>query len=238
MKMIYLLVFASLFTIAASASDNPHLIIVNGVAEKTVDPDIVVLHINILGRAPTAKGAQALQIEHYDKVKAVVEKYKIKKEDFKTEDFSVNPETNYVQATGENKIVGYRVDHRIKIVYRKIDAVGQVIDALTVGSRGDKSGISVSQIVWDYEKRSVVENAAMADAVKAARSKAEDLAKAAGVTIKAVHRIENYSASSPVARDMMMEADAGFAKLSKRSSTELSASQIKVRVDVQMQFEI
>lgn len=238
MKTICLIALLNLFTFTAIAASEPHLIIVNGVAERTVDPDIVVLHINILGRAPTAKAAQALQVAHYEKVKAIVQKHKIKKEDFKTEDFSVNPETNYVQATGENKIVGYRIDHRIKIIYRKIDVVGQVIDELTEGSRGDKSGISVSQIVWDYEKRSVVENSAMAEAVKAARAKAEDLAKAAGVSIKAVHRIENYSASSPVARDMMMEASAGFAKSAAAPPTELSAGQIKVRVDVQMQFEI
>lgn len=49
-----------------------------------VDPNMLVLQIESWGKASSAKSAQDLQATQYGNLKAVVEKFKIKKDDFST----------------------------------------------------------------------------------------------------------------------------------------------------------
>ena len=82
------------------------------------------------------------------------------------------------------------------------------------------------------------EIAALADAVKNARAKASELASAAGVQLKAVHRIQHSSETPPIAQPMMFEAASLKRGGMAPAQTELSSGQIRVRVEVQMEFEI
>ncbi len=216
-------------------ADVPNLIVVNGTAERSIEPNMTVLQIESWGKATSAKTAQETQASQYAKIKNVIEKFKIKKDDFRTENFTVAPEYIYDQKTQSNKITGYRVSHQIGIIYRKTDDVGSLVDALTAVSKNDAGGVNVQNISWDFDKKSVLENTALADAVKSARAKAEELAKAAGVKIKAVHRIQFQTGSAEPVRPMMMKVRAMDVS---DAPTELSAGQVKVTVDVQMEFEI
>ena len=238
-----LFLFGLSFSVGAHAgSDNLHLILVNGLAEKTVEPNMVNLQIESWAKATSAKAAQDLQAQNFNKIKSLIEKNKIKKEDFQTQNFSVNPESTYDQKTQTYKVTGFRVSHQISLIVRKTDEVGGLIDRL-VSLSTDKitsssSGVNVQNISWDYDKRSIVESAAVGEAVKAARLKAEELAQAAGVSIKAVHRLQHTSRAvmpqSPVVEMKAMRASDS----SSLASTELSAGTVKVMVEVQMEFEI
>lgn len=233
MKFFAILFFMGL---TSFADTERHLIYVNGVAEKTVEPNMVLIQLESWAKASTAKAAQEQQALQFSKVKSSLEKFKIKKEDIQTEGFSVYPEYVYDQKAQTNKITGYRVSHTVSVTYYKTEDAGVLLDSL-VTSKGDSSGINIQSVAWDYDKKSVVETATLGDAVKNARSKAEDLAQAAGVVIKAVHKIQHTSHAPPVSQPMyeraaMKSMDAGAAP------TELSGGQIKVRVEVQMEFEI
>lgn len=242
-SLVVLFFTGLIFSLTASAAvDSMHLIIVNGIAEKTIEPNMVTLQIESWAKATSAKVAQDLQAQSFNKIKSIIEKNKIKKEDFQTQNFSVSPESTYDQKTQTYKVSGFRVSHQISLVIRKTDEVGAMIDHLVALSSeklaGSSSGVNVQNISWDYDKRSVIESAAVGDAVKAARLKAEELAKAAGVSIKAVHRLQHTSRSvmpqSPVLEMKAMRASDS----ASLASTELSAGTVKVIVDVQMEFEI
>lgn len=231
--------FAVLFFVGLTsfADTDMHLIYVNGVAEKTVEPNMVLIHLESWAKAPTATAAQEQQALQFGKVKSSLEKFKIKKEDIQTQGFSVYPEYTYDQKAQLNKISGYRVSHSVLLTYRKTEDAGTLLDSL-VTSKGEISGVNIQSVSWDYDKKAEVETATLGDAVKNARSKAEDLAKAADVIIKAVHKIQHTSYAPPVAQPMyeraaMKSMDAGVV-----APTELSSGQIKVRVEVQMEFEI
>ena len=219
------------------AETDLHLIYVNGVAEKTVDPNMVHINIESWAKASTAKQAQERQALLYDAIKLTIEKFKIKKEDVQTEGFSVYPEHTYDQKTQTNKMTGYKVSHRILITYRKIDDAGVVLDSLAT-SKGDIGGVNISSVSLDFDKKSVVENSVLAEAVKNARAKAEELAKAADVIIKTVHKIQFSSSAPPIAEPMYEKAAMRMMSDSAAPPTELSSGKIKVRVDVQMEFEI
>jgi len=231
------LIFIS--SLIAYANDNPHLIAVNGVAEVTVDPNMAIIQIDSWAKAPTAKAAQERQADQYKRIKAVIEKFKIKDEDFKTESFSVNPDYSYDQKAQKNKVTGFFANHYVNITFKKVSDAGALVDELiSVGKQDTLGGVSIQNLAWDTDKRDTYENEAIGQAVKGARSRAEELAKAAGVKIKAVHRISHTSytpqqtfLAASKSRGMM-ESDASV------GGTELSSGKIKIRVDVQMEFEI
>lgn len=238
-RYFFLAVIYFLSLTASAASEDMHLIAVNGVAENTVDPNMVTLLVDSWGKASTVKPAQEIQAAQYKKIQAVIEKYKIKKDDFKSENFSVQPEMVYEPKTQRNKITGYRASHQINITFRKIEEVGALVDDLIQASKNDtQSGVSIQNIFWETDKRSVYENAVINDAVRGARSRAEELAKAAGVKIKAVHRITHMSYAPSQAFSRMEKAMAASADADEGGGTQLSPGKIKIRVEVQMEFEI
>ena len=237
-KKIFFITALFLPLAAWSNGENLHLIMVNGIAEAQVDPNMVILQIESWGKATGAKAAQEIQSTQYAKLKNVIEKFKIKKEDFKTENYSMNPDYLWDQKTQKNKTTGYRVSHQITITLRKIEQAGPLIDDVTAAGKNDLTGgVTIQATSWDSDKKSVVETSVINDAVRNARSKAEELAKAAGVKIKAVHRISHSTNSFA---PPMAEMDASVQSLSQEKGrpTELSSGKIKVQIDVQMEFEI
>ncbi len=219
------------------ADTDMHLIYVNGVAEKTVDPNIVLLQVESWAKALSAKQAQEQQALQYATITSAIVKFKIKKEDVQTEGFSVYPEYTYDQKTQSNKMTGYKVSHRVKITYRKVDGAGALLDSL-VTSKSDIRGINIQSVFLDYDNKSVLENSLLNEAVKNARAKAEMLTTAADVIIKAVHRIQFSSDAPPIAEPMYEKAAMRAMSDSVSPPTELSSGKIKLRVEVQMQFEI
>lgn len=232
--VIVMLTIFSVFSVRAAGLLN--LIVVNGIAERSIDPNMAVVQIESWAKASSAKSAQAIQAAQYAKIKMTVDKFKIKKDDFQTENFTVAPEYVYDQKTQSNKMTGYHVNHQIILIYRKADDVGSLVDALTAGAKVESGGVNVQNISWDYDKKTVIENAALADAVKMARAKAEELAQAAGVKIKSVHKIQFQTGSAVAPRPLMQMR--AMESMKSGGATEISSGQVKVSVDVQMEFEI
>ncbi len=239
MSMKYLILFLglSVFGFNSFAESDLHLIYVNGLAEKTIEPNMAVIRIESWAKALTAKAAQEQQAQQYANLKSTFEKFKINNDDIQTENFSVSPDTVYDQKTQVSKLVGYRAHHSVLVTYRKVNDVGALLDSL-VTSKADAHGVSVQNISWDYDKKHEIETATLDEAVKEARSKAEDLAEAAGVSIKAVHKIQHTSYAPPVASPMYEKSALRSSFGEGAPATELSVGKIKMHVEVQMEFVI
>lgn len=238
MKKILALILASGMMISTAFADETKVISVNGIGEKSLDPNMVTLTLEVWSRGPTAKQAQQMAANSFKTFKQATEKQGIRKDDVRTENYNLSPDYEYDQKTRQNKITGFRVSHSLTVVLRKVEDLGTFIDSLTKDDKkSTETGVNVSSIAWDSDKRSDVEGTALAEAVKAARAKAEEIAKAAGVKIKGVYRISHTSQGSgptPVFRNMSMMK--GMAM--DAASTELPAGQIKVRVEVVAEYEI
>jgi len=237
MKKIIVFLIITLSSIFSLAAE-PQMISVNGVAERSIEPNMVILNIESFGKAAQAKQAQELQAKEYNRVKSVMEKYKIKKEDFSTENYTLNPEYTYDQKTQNNKVTGYRAQHQIKLTVRKSELAGEIIDALTSTAKVETSGVTVQSISWDSDQRNQAESQAMIDAVKVAQQKAETLAKAAGVKIKGIRLISHFSGSDAVVRPMTELRSMKAMAADYSGNTNVSGGQIKVKTDIQMQFDI
>jgi uncharacterized protein YggE len=236
MNKIILAAFVLLTANAALAADK--LIIVSGVAEKSIDPNMVNMTVEVWSKAPNAKQAQTLAASQFKQAKKVFDDYKLKKEDIQTDQYNLNPEYVYDNKAQQNKMVGFRVTYSLNVTLKKVEDAGAFLDALISDKKTNDSGINVNSISWDSTLRSATETSTLADAVKAAKVKAEEIAKAAGVKITAVSKISHTpSSGGPV--PMMRNFGAGMkAMASDSASTDLSGGQIKVRVEVTAEYEI
>lgn len=236
-KWIGAVLLVTSFLGAESALADSRFIVVTTSAERGMEPNMVNLNVEVWSKAVTAKQAQQLAATQFKQVQKVINDYKIKKEDFGTENYSLNPEYEYDQSSRQNKMVGFRVVQSMSVVLRKTEEAGNFLDALVSEKKGANSGVNVNSISWDSDKRDQVETATLGDAVRGARTKAEELAKAAGVRIKGVSKISHGSAGiqppQTVFREFGMKAMA-----SSDAATALAAGQVKVRVDVTVEYEI
>lgn len=233
-KIIILLIVISNYAWAADFG----LISTTGYAEKSIEPNMVVVQIESFGKAGNAKMAQEKQAVEYQRIKSTVEKFKIKKDDIQTENMNLNQEYSYDQKTQSNKVVGYRVSHSLKVILRKKEDIGQFLDAVSSSAKTDSSGVQIQGISWDNDNKINQTNSLINDAVSDAKKKAEALAQAAGVKIRGIHQI-NYGTSNvnytlPTGGGPMME----MAMMKSSAPTEVSTGSIKLRTEVHIQFRI
>ncbi|MNJ96675.1 26 kDa periplasmic immunogenic protein precursor [compost metagenome] len=230
----YILTAALILTVGSTALAD-RLIQVNGVSEKGMDPNMVSMTVEVWSKAATAKQAQQLAAQQFKNVKKTFDDFKIKKEDIQTENYALNPEYSWDQKTQQNKMLGFRVVQTLNVTLRNVETAGNFLDALVVERKTPNAGVNVNSITWDSDKRNQVEVATLGDAVRAARVKADEIAKAAGVKIKGVSKI-SQSTSGPNP-PMPMRA---FAKSMAADSapTELAGGQVKVRVEVNAEYEV
>ncbi len=155
----------------------------------------------------------------------------------RTDNYALNPEYEYDQKSRQNKMTGFRVSQTLTVTLRKVEDAGNFLDSLVAEKKTADSGVNVNSINWDSDKRPQVETSALGDAVRAAKSKADEIAKAAGVKIKGVSKISHSTVNSgpiPAFKAYAMRE----AQTADAASTELASGQVKVRVEVTAEYEI
>ncbi|MBC7371116.1 MAG: SIMPL domain-containing protein [Bdellovibrionaceae bacterium] len=238
MKNIILICIAFSTLVGAKSMAEERLISVTSFAEKSVDPNMVSLNIEVWSKAANAKQAQGLNAGEFLKVKKILDSFKVKKEDVQTENYSLNPEYVYNQKTQQNTLAGFRALQTLRVTLRKTEDLGSFLDATVTSATKNESGVNVNTILWDTDKRPQLEVAALGDAVRNGRQKADELAKAANVTIKRVAGISHGASSSlpvPMMRGGLMKT---MAYEASSAPTEAMPGQVRVRVDVTAQYEI
>src|SRR3990167_5999413 len=232
-QLIVIFIFA--FGLGAQAEQAPALIQVTSFAEVSMEPNIAVLQLEIWAKAGSAKPAQEVAARYFQKVKATIESFKIKKDDFERLN-SVTPDYVYDQKTQQNRIVGFRVTQNLQISLRQAEKAGSLVDELIGAEKTDKSGVSIQSIGWDSDKKAAAETQAMSQAIKNAKKRAEDMATAAGVKIKGLYRLAN---SQSHVEPQQLRAAMKFSMTEAASDqTQLPAGTIKVRADVSADYLI
>ena len=225
-----------ILTLCLHAYAETSVIAVNGFAEKSVDPNMVVLQIEIWGKSTQAKVAQENVAKEYQRIKSVTDKFKIKKEDLQTQGYHLAPEYNYDKGT--QRIVGHRAIHAISMTLRKTEDAGALIDALSSNAKMEVGGVNIQSINWDYDKRGSIELTLLSEAVKNAKLEADELAKASNSKIKRVFklsRVADMNLPVPVmSRSMKAMADSQ----EMASASEVSAGPVKIKVQVYIEYAI
>jgi uncharacterized protein YggE len=236
MRKLFGLIFL-LGTISVNASE-VRLISVTGTVEKTFKPDIVHLNISIWGKGENAKVAQKRNKDQYVVFLKSIEAYKIQKDDIKTTSYNMNPDYVFDPKTNTNSITGYQANQGLSIKVRKLDDVGSLIDSLVKETTSKTSAINVDSVFFDLDKKGDEERALLGDAVRAAESQAEVLAKAAKVKLKGLYRLTPRAIETPMVQMKAMRKGMMADAMSEQAPTELSSGEIKVNAEVSAEYMI
>jgi uncharacterized protein YggE len=213
----------SLFATSAFAGDRT--ITVSGEGAASAVPDVVYVHLGVVSEGTTVGKAMVKNRTAMSKVLAVLKEKGIPDKDYSTTNFNVSPKYSY-QANQEPKLVGHQVTNDLKVTVRKLDSVGELLDALTADDRANV----VSNITFDVCDKSKVTDEAREAAVADALRKAKLLAKCSGVKLGSVQTIVETSYNHPSPRAYAFAADKGEG----RASTQISKGEQQFRVSVNL----
>ncbi len=201
---------------------------VSGQSKVSASPDFVTITLGVLTEDKDAKAAQKANAVSMDKVIASIKALGISEDDIKTVNYSINPKYDYHKETGISSIVGYTVSNNVSVTVKDIDKTGSVIDA--AADSGVNTSSSISFGISNYED---YYNTALKNAVLAAKKKANTMADALGVKLKAPITVSEGGGYNPLSNyavyDMRAEG--------LNAATPIQAGSIEITAYVSIVYE-
>ncbi|MEO8468714.1 MAG: SIMPL domain-containing protein [Chloroflexota bacterium] len=212
--------------LAADPATTPeHTIAVSGTGRVVISPDIADLRLGVSITAKTVKAARTANATAMTAVIASLKKLGIAGKDIQTTTLSLQPVYDYSANSSAPRLTGYSLSNGIAVTIRNLDLVGDAIDGALGAGATTMDGVSFrvdDQVAAERQAR----EAAMAEA----KSKAQTLATAAGVSIKGVASINETSA--PIPYPMYYGAQAGAAVRDMATPVEPGTNEVTVTVAV------
>jgi len=159
---------------------------VAGEGKVTVVPDMAIVDAGISINRPTVQAAQDQANTVINAVSEAVKDLGVDEEDIQTSNYSIFPQYDYT-AGGSGRITGYQVNINLTLKVRNIDQANQVVDAATTNGANTIGGIRLT-VNEDREKELLQQARELA--VAEAKSKAESLALAAGISLGRIINIQ------------------------------------------------
>lgn len=207
----------------AATATPEHTISVSGSGLVSVSPDIADVMVGVSVTKTTAKDARAVAATQMTAVIAAVKKLGIADKDIATINVSLNPVYTY-SSNGAARLTGYQFANNLKVTVRDLTKVGSVLDDSVAAGATTVGGVS-----FRLDDPTSIQAQARGLAMTEARSKADALAKAAGVSIKGVATITE-SATTPVTNYAMTASLDAKASVSTPIQTGSTDVQIQVVV--------
>ena len=215
--------------LAQDAAEVP-LIYVTGEAEVKAVPDLLIVSLGVATQARTVAEAREQNAQRMQSVTDAVKKLGIPAGDISTSHFAVNPQYDYQERRTPPRIVGYSVSNQATVRLEDIDRASDLLDrALEAGAN------SIGNLTFTVKDPAKLKVTAYEQAVRDAQSKAQILARAAGVQVGKIHRLRESGGSPvPVMREFALMAAAPMEK----RDTPIEPGEVTVQVRVEIQFEI
>lgn len=213
------------------SQEQRHSIVISGEGEVVGVPDVAIIQI---GHSVEKKTVAEAQKENTEKINKVIEKlkndFRIDPKDIKTANYNIYPA--YDWRDNRQVLRGYQVSQDLTVKIREIEKVSQILDLAGTEGLNQIGGLS-----FEIDKPEELESQAREKAIKAAKEKAEALARAAGVKLG---RIISFSESSsypgPVYQDSykMMEGVGG----GESSAPAIEAGSTEIKITATVEYEI
>jgi uncharacterized protein YggE len=201
---------------------------VTGSGTVMLDPDVAYINIGVHTDMPTASEATAANNTQTQQVISALEKFGVEQNDIRTTNFSIYPNVQYDPQTNEKVRTTYVVDNSVYVTVHQIAQLGELLDA-TVSAGAN----SVNSIQFDVVDKSQAVKQARDAAVKDARTQAQELAAAAGVSLGALQSVDFYnSVPAPVVNAY------GKGGGGAEASVPIQSGQLTVTVTVNMSYAI
>ena len=201
-------------------------IVVSGTGRIAIQPDVADLRLGVTVAKPTVEAARGEAAATMDAILRAVDGAGVARADVRTAMLSVQPRYDYRDGRAP-VLTGYEIANVVEVSVRDLSALGDVIDAtLTAGAT------SMDALSFRLADPRPAEREARRQAMAEARSRADFLAEAAGVTVQGVSDIvegQPVRPPGPVAKAerMALAADAG---------TPVEAGTLEVAVTVSVTY--
>lgn len=218
----------------ASPASNAPSIVVSGVGEATMKPEIARIIIAVSTIDESVPKASAANRETSNKVIVKIQALNIKPEDVKTQNFQVSrfyEPNRKVSSSGASDSGRFEANHQLQVVLRDIDSVGRIIgNLLTIND------LTLQSVTWDINTPISGDDKARTAAVADARHRAEIYATAADVKLGRLVAIRDGSSRGAPFSDNMRVAT--MAKGGDPSVPILPPATVTFNASVQMVWEI
>jgi uncharacterized protein len=192
-------------------------------------PDIAVVSAGVVTQSADAQSAMRDNANRMAKVIAALKAAGIAEKDIQTTSVNLSPQYRY--ANNEVPVItGYQANNTVNVRFRDIGKSGAVLDALVRQGANQINGPSLM-----IDNPEAAQDSARVSAMKAARTRADLYAKAAGLTVKRIVSISEaieYS-GGPVpmmARGAVMEV--------AEAKTSIAPGEQSVGVTLSVVFEL
>lgn len=202
---------------------------VTGTATIYLTPDVAYISIGVHTENPEAGEAISTNNAQAQAVVDAIKAMGVDPKDIQTINFSIYPIQDYDPSTGESRGTRYAVDNTVYVTIRDINAIGDVITAST-----DAGANSINGITFGVVDRDAALIEARRQAIANARTMAEEMASAAGVSLGELQTISFYG-GYPVSP--MFEARGGVG-MAMDSSVPISSGQLTLTVEVSVVYAI
>ena len=208
---------------ASSSTTSPDAgVITSGDASVSKKPDTAFLYAGVESQQSTASGAQSDLASKAAKLIARVKALGVADKDLNTAGYSVGP----TYTPGGQSVNGYRASEQLEITWHDVNTVGKALDAIV--QEGGATNVGASFGLADPK---AAQAEARTLAIADARSRAQTMASAAGISLGRVIRISDINSSGiPSAR-----FDVGSAA---PAATQLPVGELNVTVSVEVDFAI
>ena len=175
---------------AANGEPALHTITVTGTGSVTRVPDVARVSVGVSVTKNTVKAARDSAGKSMGAIIAAIKALGIDEKDIKTTSIDLSPQ--YANNTSTPKIVGYRMSEQLQVTVRDLDKAGDVVDTAT-----SKGATEVNGLWYEVGEPASAMDEARAAAIAQARTSAQKMASAAGVSLGGVVSISESVASVP-----------------------------------------
>ena len=207
------------------ADSPPRTICVSGTGRISVVPDLADLRLGVTITAKTVEAARAANAKAMAGVIGTLKALGVAEGDIQTTNLSLSPAYDYSTNANPPRLTGYTLSNTIAVTLRDIAKLGAATDgALEAGAT------SLDSVSFRVDDPTAAEQEARVRAVADARSKADTLATAAGVSIVGVAAIAESGAPVPYPAFRGEMTKVAFADASTPVETGVNEISISVAV--------
>ena len=212
----------------ASAEEALPTLTMNGVGSAQIAPDMAEITLGVITEAKDAAKAHSDNAAQAARVQAAVKALGVAERDIQTTRYDFSPIYD-VKDNGRSVTTGYTVTNAIVVKVRNLANVGKVIDAALANGAN-----RVDSLEFSASDPSAAKDAALADAARDARSKADAVARALGVRVVRVLTV-HADAQSYTPRNFMPMM---MAKEAYDAGTPISAGELSFEASVNISYVI
>ena len=226
---VAVLCFAALSAQAQEPCTNPKIVRTTGTAELKVTPDQAVIQLGVEHQSATAKNAKAIVTGTSRKILAALKGLGIDDKDIQTDYLSLQPMIDYRKGL---RITNFTAEQSLSVKVRDLAQLDDVMDAVISAGANNIGGIE-----YQSSELRKYKDQARDEAAKAAREKADALAKALGnqigktFSIEEVQQIEGYYGYAGFAANTSMEVD-------KSRAPSTAPGELTVKASVTVAFDL